>query len=147
MRLNFRHLLVAGLLVLPACSPNGGGGVTPPPSQIAGTYNGQFVIQNSSPFVGVKTTFTVDAAGNLNGTTTPTDASQTDPGTIKGTIKSSDALTLDFDLQYESPATGKYTMTGRGSGSSSFKDLSGSFTAKNTAGTYVGDALFTASKE
>ena len=63
MRLNFPHLLMTGLLVLPAYSPNGGGGTPPDSLQLAGKYNGSFVIANSSPFVDVKTTFTVDAAG------------------------------------------------------------------------------------
>lgn len=148
MRLNFRHLLVAGLLVLPACSPNGGGGGTPPDAlQLAGTYNGTFIVTNSTPFVNVKTTFTVDTSGNLIGTTTPTDASQSDPGTIKGTIKGSNALSLDFNLQFESSAMGKYTITGKGTFSSSSKDLTGQFTVKNTAGTYVGDAPFVSKKE
>ena len=147
MRLNFRHFLVAGLLVLPACSPNGGGGTPPDSLGLAGKYNGSFVIANSSPSVEVKTTFTVDAAGNLSGTTTPTDASQTDPGTIKGTIKGSDALSLDFNLQFESPAKGKYNLTGKGLYSSSGKNLGGVFTAKNTAGTYIGDAPLATTKE
>ena len=149
MRLSIRHLLVAGLLVLPACSSTGGGGGgTPPDSlQLAGKYNGSFVIANSSPFVDVKTTFTVDAAGNLTGTTTPTNASQTDPGTIKGTIIGSSALSLDFNLQFESPATGKYNLTGKGIYSSSGKNLGSVLTAKNTAGTYIGDAPLSTTKE
>ncbi len=148
MRLNFRHLLIAGLLTLPACSPNGGGGGTPPDSfQLAGKYNGGFAITDSSPPVNVKTTFTVDAAGNLSGTTTPTNASQTDPGTITGTIKGSDALSLDFNLQFESAAMGKYNLTGKGLYVSSGKNLGGVFTAKNTAGTYIGDAPLATTKE
>ena len=147
MRLNIRQLLVAGLLTLPACSPTGGGGTPPDSLQLAGTYNGTFIITNSSPFVNVKTTFTVDAAGNLVGMTTPTDASQTDPGTIKGTIQGSSALSLDFNLQFESPTMGKYNLTGKGIGSSATKDLTGQFTAKNAAGTYIGDAPFVSKKE
>ena len=147
MRLNFPHLLMTGLLVLPACSPNGGGGTPPDSLRLAGKYNGSFVIANSSPFVDVKTTFTVDAAGNLSGTTTPTNASQTDPGTIKGTIQGNIALSLDFNLQFESPAMGKYNLTGKGIGSSATKNLTGQFTAKNAAGTYVGDAPFVSKKE
>ena len=147
MRLNIRQLLVAGLLTLPACSPTGGGGTPPDSLQLAGTYNGTFIITNSSPFVDVKTTFTVDAAGNLVGTTTPTNAAQTDPGTIKGTIQGSSGLSLDFNLQFESPAMGKYNLTGKGIFSSSTKDLTGQFTAKNAAGTYVGDAPFVSKKE
>ena len=147
MRLNFRYLLITGLLALPACSPTGGGGTPPDSLQLAGKYNGSFIITNSSPFVNVKTTFTVDAAGNLVGTTTPTDASQTDPGTIKGTIQGSSALSLDFNLQFESPAMGKYNLTGKGASSSLTKDLTVQFTAKNTAGTYIGDAPFVSKKE
>ena len=42
---------------------------------------------------------------------------------------------------------GKYNLTGKGIGSSATKNLAGQFTAKNAAGTYVGDAPFVSKKE
>jgi hypothetical protein len=140
------HLLATSLLFLAACSS---GGTTPPPTdsaQIAGKYNGSFVISNSTPFVSVKTTLTVDAAGNVSGTTT-SNAAGAEKGTIQGTILGSSASSLDFNLQFESPTLGKYALTGKGVYSSFSKGLGGTFTAKNLAGTYIGDAPLAITKE
>jgi hypothetical protein len=145
------HLLITGLLFLAACSSGGQG--TPPPAppptdspQIAGKYNGSFVIANSNPFVNVKTTLTVDAAGNVSGITT-SNAAGAEKGTIQGTIRGSTAISLDFNLQFEASSTGKYTMTGKGVYSSITKELGSSLTAKNPAGTYIGDAPLVITKE
>jgi hypothetical protein len=142
-----KYVLITGLLFLAACSS--GGQTTPPPTdspQIVGKYNGSFVIANSNPFVNVKTTLTVDAAGNVSGITT-SNAAGAEKGTIQGTIRGSTAISLDFNLQFEAPATGKYTMTGKGVYSSITKELGSSLTAKNPAGTYIGDAPLVITKE
>ena len=140
-------LLITGLLFLAACSS---GGTTPPTDsvQIAGTYNGAFVIGNSTPFVSVKTTFKVDAAGNVSGTTTSVnDRFPNDKGTIQGTIQGGSASSLNYNLQFESPAMGKYAMTGKGVFSSLTNELGANMSAKNSAGTYIGDAPMTARRE
>jgi hypothetical protein len=147
--LSLKSMLLTGLLFLTAC-PTGGGTPSPPTDslQLAGTYNGQFVIANSNPFVDVKTTFKIDAAGNVSGTTTPSNINAAaDNGTIQGTIRGGNAYSLEFNLQFESPAMGKYAMTGKGIYSSLSKDLAGDLTAKNSAGTFVGNAPFPCKKE
>ena len=145
MRLVSRSLLVAGLSTLAACGSGGtlpGGGGSPSGVQLAGKYNGSFLITRTTPFVNVDTTLTLDAAGNLVGTTTSRDRTPVDIGIIKGTVTGSDALSLDFDLQFESTAFGKYTITGKGYYLGADKILQGTFTAKNATGTYIGDVAF-----
>ena len=71
MRLVSRSLFVAGLLTLAACGT--GGGTPPGGTQLAGTYNGSLQIADATPFVDTITTFKLDSAGNLSGTTTSRD--------------------------------------------------------------------------
>ena len=136
--------IVAALL-----SSCGSGGSTPPTtsSSIVGTYNGEFAIANSVPFVSGNTTFTVDAAGNLNGNLV-TAGSSTSVGSIKGTVTGSNEISLSFNLTFESATLGKYTMSGTGAYASLNKFLAANkLPSKNAGGVYIGDAVMGGTKE
>jgi hypothetical protein len=139
------------VMVLAGC---GGGSSTPTPtpqpnSGLTGTYNGEIVIGNSSPFVSVTTTFTVDSAGKVAGTTTGTQSSGTpgEKGTLSGTVTGTNTASLDFNLTFDSPTLKKYTGTGKGQYADLNKSLSGLLTGKDAGGTFVGDFIITSAKE
>ena len=137
-------LIVAALLS--SCGP---GSSAPPTnsSSIVGKYNGNLTIDGTDPLVALNTTFTVDAAGNLNGTTA-IQGSSTPNGTVKGTVTGSNDLSLSFNLTFESATLGKYTMSGTGVYASLSKSLGAPMLpSKNASGTYIGDAVFGGTKE
>jgi hypothetical protein len=151
----FIHILVSALaLVLSACGGSGTPNPNPnpqPSNQLAGTYNGSFII-DVEPFVSAKTTFTIDNAGKVAGTTTseePTDVVG-EKGTLTGTARvDSSGFTIVFDLNYASPTLGAYSNI-RGSGiyASTTKQIAASaLTVKNASGTFIGDMTITATKE
>jgi hypothetical protein len=149
----FILILVGALaLVLSACGGSGTPNPNPQPSnQLAGTYNGSFII-DVEPFVSAKTTFTIDNAGKVAGTTTseePTDVVG-EKGTLTGTTKvDSSGFTVVFDLNYASPTLGAYNgVKGNGIYASTTKQIAASaLTVKDASGTFIGDMTITATKE
>jgi hypothetical protein len=134
--------LIVGAL-LSSCSA----GPTFPSSNIAGKYNGNFAIDGADPSVIALTTFTVDASGNLSGTTNVQGSSASN-GTLKGTVTGSNDLSLTFNITFESETLGKYTMTGTGAYSAIQKVLGAQqLPAKNASGTFIGNAVLGGTKE
>jgi hypothetical protein len=133
--------LLSALLVLAAC---GGGGTNPPSgnSNIAGTYSGEFVIGNSSPFVSELVTLAVDAAGNVSGTTTggPTSGTPGGKGTLIGTITGPD-LNLSVDVTFTSATLGTYTAKGSGGGYVASGKQLGFQVNASKGGTFVGSMV------
>lgn len=143
------HVLLAVLsalaLVLSGC---GGGSSTPDPdpqpNELAGTYNGSITFE--SWFADMA--FTIDNAGNLTGTTTVTDPSVGEKGTVTGIVKVASSISIEFDLVLESASIGRNTITGAGIYAETTRQLgSSSLTVKDTNGAFVDTAIIVATKE
>jgi hypothetical protein len=142
-------------LVLSACrgsptNPDPDLDPDPHPNELAGTYNGEVTVSDAGLFT--LTTFTIDNAGNLTGTTTAKDvgdAPKGEKGTITGTIKpASDPIFLEIDLTLESPTLGRFTLR-ESDGIYAEKNLAASgLTTRDTSGTFIRNgSIITVAKE
>ena len=117
-------------------------------TELSGTYNGQLAIFNTQPTVSGTITFTIDDEGDLTGQLTSTDpATGNEVSSLAGTITGDDPFSLDLELEVDAPQ-GAFTITGKALFDEGSQSLSGSaLTAKDTAGTFVGNAPLTATRE
>lgn len=139
------------LLTLAACA---GGGVTPPVGSngLAGTYTGEILVGNSSPFVSEKVSFTVDASGKVGGTTLGTDQSGKPggTGTLSGTLTPGSLSSfIVYDLTFSSTDLGTYKTKGsNGMNSSATKQIAITGDGEKTgAPTFSGQFVLTATKQ
>jgi hypothetical protein len=150
----FVIVVCALVLILSACgspsNPNPNPNPNPQPSnQLAGTYNGELIIGDLFAL----TTFTVDSAGTVTGTTTSKDlgaAPVGEKGTITGTVKGAGSINIELNLTVESPTVGKRTMAGSGGiyDSNSKKMSATGLTVRDASGTFIAaDGIIIGSKE
>jgi hypothetical protein len=149
----FSCLIVGSLLfILSAC---GGGSSTPPGNNppaanaLTGTYLGNFQIETGPIFFTGPASFTISNTGELTGTVTAENPSDTPAGekaTLTGTVTvnnvTGDAGFTSMDITVESSTLGKYTLTG---GTGQYGATAGKlqfgvrgFTIKDSSGTFLG---------
>ncbi len=119
-----------------------------PAGVVSGTFNGQFLIQNTAPPVGGTMTFTVGEDGSFTGQTASTNPeTMGEVGILDGTLTGTDPLSLDLDVTLTSPS-GTFQLTGKCLYDEGTATLNApALTAKDENGAFVGSAPFTATEE